>query len=181
MELLSLFWAPLCAVGSHGEAGPNAQVCVSVFGASIVPDRPRLMVILTKTNHTHDLVLAAGTLAITVLREAQLELLWPLGMRSGRDGSKLDGLKFEVTAAGDPYFTDGVGVLRCEVLESNDLGDSTAFLCAVRERRELAGGEPIGWAAAQRVLGAEFMAAYGPKRERDAEVARAAMLWRDGA
>ena len=38
VELLSHFWAPLCAIGSHGPQGPNAQVCVSVFGASIVTE-----------------------------------------------------------------------------------------------------------------------------------------------
>jgi flavin reductase (DIM6/NTAB) family NADH-FMN oxidoreductase RutF len=136
-------------------------------------------VVLTKSNYTHGLVLRGRTLAITVLRESQLQLLWPLGMRSGRDGEKLEGLAFELTEAGDPYFTDGVGFLRCDVIEDYDMGDSTAFLCGVRERRELAGGEPIGWAAAQRILGSEFMAAYGPKREHDADIARATMRWRD--
>jgi len=63
---LSYLWAPLCAVGSHGER-PNAQICVAVFGASIVPDRPRVLVGLWKENHTHDLVARAGTLAVTLL------------------------------------------------------------------------------------------------------------------
>ena len=39
-DVLSHFWAPLCAVGASGSTGPNAQICVSVFGASIVPERP---------------------------------------------------------------------------------------------------------------------------------------------
>ena len=64
---LSQFWAPLCAVGSYGVKGPNAQICVSVFGASVVQDRPRLQVNLWKDNYTHDLVHESGTLAITVL------------------------------------------------------------------------------------------------------------------
>lgn len=56
-DLLSEFWAPLCAVGSHDAAGRlNAQICVSVFGASIVPERPRLLVVLSRTTLTHDLV-----------------------------------------------------------------------------------------------------------------------------
>lgn len=178
MDLLSHFWAPLCAIGGHGDRGPNAQICVSVFGASIVPDRPRLMVILTKANYTHDLVRASGTMTITVLGADQVGLLEPLGMRSGRDGDKLTGIGFELTPQGDPYFKGGVGYLRCDVIEGHDLGDSTAFLCAVRERHELAGGEPIAWAAAQRMVGDAFMAKYSQKRQHDADIARALMAWR---
>jgi flavin reductase (DIM6/NTAB) family NADH-FMN oxidoreductase RutF len=69
-DILSAFWAPLCAVGSHGPQGPNAQVCVSIFGASIVPERPRLLVVLHKTNLTHDLVAESGTLAVTAISPA---------------------------------------------------------------------------------------------------------------
>ena len=66
MDLLSHFWAPLCAIGGHGDRRRTRN---SPFGvrASIVPDRPRLMVILTKANYTHDLVRASGTMTITVL------------------------------------------------------------------------------------------------------------------
>ena len=60
ISVLSHFWAPLCAIGGHGPGGPNAQICVSVFGASIVPERPRLLVVLSKTNHTTGLVAASG-------------------------------------------------------------------------------------------------------------------------
>ena len=55
-DLFSFFWAPLCAVGAHDGEQLNAQICVSVFGASIVPSQPRLLVGLSKTNYTHDLV-----------------------------------------------------------------------------------------------------------------------------
>src|SRR5687768_526075 len=78
-------WEPVCSVGSHGARGVNAQICVSIFGASIVPDRPRLLVMLWKSNYTHDLVHESGTLAITLLSEAQHPLLEPLGLHSGRD------------------------------------------------------------------------------------------------
>ena len=61
-DVLSHFWAPLCAVGAGGPVGPNAQICVSVFGASIVPERPRLLVSLSKTNYTEALVRESGRL-----------------------------------------------------------------------------------------------------------------------
>ena len=182
-DLLSEFWAPLCAVGSHDAAGRlNAQICVSVFGASIVPERPRLLVVLSRTTLTHDLVLESGTLAVTLLAEDQLELLEPLGLRSGRDGEKLSGLPLRTTAAGDPLFTEGVGYLACEALDAVALGDSTAYLVAVRERARLgAAGEargPMRWADARGRIGGDFLGRWAEKSEREQEAARAAMIWR---
>jgi flavin reductase (DIM6/NTAB) family NADH-FMN oxidoreductase RutF len=140
MDFLSWFWAPICAVGAHGAGRVNAQISVSIFGASAVPERPRLLVVLYRPNYTRDLVEQSGTLAVTVLSTAQMELVLPLGTRSGRDGDKLARLEVELTAPGDAYFPAGIGMVSCEVIESFDLGEATAFLCAVRESRALRSG-----------------------------------------
>ena len=177
-DVLSHFWAPLCAVGSHGRAGLNAQICVSVFGASIVPDRPRLLVSLSKTNYTTELVQAAGTLSVTVLAEDQAELLRPLGLRSGRDGNKLADLETGTDRSGDPYFLGGVGLVSCEVLEQFDNGDALLFLVAVRDRQDLGGGRPLPWAEARAIVGEEFLDAWMEKSKREQTAARETMTWR---
>jgi flavin reductase (DIM6/NTAB) family NADH-FMN oxidoreductase RutF len=177
MDVLSAFWSPLCAVGSHGPKGPNAQICVSVFGASIVPDRPRVLVVLHKTNYTHDLVTTAGTLAVTALGEGQSDLLEPLGLASGRDGDKLDGLCYVTTGAGDPYFPGGAGFLEGEMLDTFDLGDATAFLTAVRSR-ETWEAAPLRWHEVKESIGEEFMARWTEKSAREQAAAREMMLWR---
>ncbi len=178
-DVLSYFWAPLCAIGAHGPEGPNAQICVSVFGASIVPDRPRLLVSLSKTNFTHELVQKSGTMTITVLSEQHAELLRPLGLRTGRDGEKLAGLTVELTAGGDPFFPGGVGYADCEVLEVLEAGDSTLFLVAVRSRSDLGGSRPLQWSEAQDVVGEQFLKDWLVKTVREQEAARAIMVWRD--
>lgn len=177
-DLLSWFWAPLCAIGSHGPRGPNAQVCVSVFGASIVPERPRLLVVLSNTNYTTALVRECGTLAVTLLGEAQLGLLEPLGLHSGRERDKLRGLAFALTPSGDPYFPGGCGYAACEVIEAFDTGDSTAFLCAVVER-VTEGGVPLPWQRARELVGDEFLRRWQEKSLREQAAARAHMHWRD--
>lgn len=141
-DLLSHFWAPLCAVGSHGPYGPNAQICVSVFGASIVPERPRLAISLWRSNFTTELVESTGTLSLTLLSRDQLPLLEPLGLVSGRDGPKLGGLEFTLDANSNPLFPGGVGECSCEVISSTSYGDAVSFLCAVTERRSFA-AEPL--------------------------------------
>ena len=177
-DVLSLFWAPLCAVGARGPRGPNAQICVSVFGASIVPERPRLLVSLSKTNYTEGLVRADGRLTVSALGAEQAGLLEPLGLRSGRDGDKLAGLAHETTAWGAPLFPGGAGELECETLDAFDLGDATAFLVAVRERRA-GGAGPLSWAAARERVGEDFLRRWAEKSAREREAARAVMRWRE--
>ena len=177
ISVLSHFWAPLCAVGSHGSQGPNAQICVSVFGASIVPDQPRVLVVLSNTNYTAELVRSAGTLTVSVLSERKAHLLGPLGLRSGRDSPKLDGLEFELTDGGDPYFDGGAGWLSGEVLDAFSFGDSTAFLAAVRE--SVNGNEAsLSWQAAKGIVGQEFLDRWAAKSAVEQAAARQAMTWR---
>ncbi len=176
-DVLSLFWSPVCAVGSHGPAGPNAQICVSVFGAGIVPEQPRILVVLYGGNHTHDLALASGTLAVTVLAEGQEHLVEPLGVTSGATADKLAGLEFALTPAGDPYFPAGVAVIDCAVIETFHLGDATAFLCAVRDRRRLGERVPLHRAAALNAQPAGVLARWAERQAEARDRSRASQHW----
>jgi flavin reductase (DIM6/NTAB) family NADH-FMN oxidoreductase RutF len=159
-DVLSLFWSPICAIGSHGPHGPNAQFCVSVFGAGIVPEQPRIMVILYNTNFTRDLILEQGTLAVTVLANDQAYLFEALGTRSGRSGMKLPEGEYACTNHGDAYFPAGYGLLECVVIEYFDLGDATAFLCAVSDRRRLSGEVPLARSVAMQVQSEAVLARW---------------------
>ena len=177
-SLLSLFWTPVVAVGSHGADGRlNAQIAVSVFGASIVPERARLLCVLYKTNFTHELVTASGSLAVSALEESQTEVLHQLGFVSGRDVDKLAGLEVETTALGNPVLTDSLGWADCEVIESYDLGDATAFLAAVREVRELRDGVPLVWSKVRRELPQEWQDEWDRKIASDMERSLGSMRW----
>ena len=170
-------WEPLCAVGGHDSGAVNAQICVSISGASIVPEQPRLVVMLWKSNYTHDLVMKSGSMAITMLSRGQLHLLDPLGLRTGRDTPKLEGIDVRLTASGDPYFPGGVGYTDCRVLERLDLGDCTAFFVGVRNEERLSSEEPITWQQASELLDKDFLARYGAKFTADRKRAAAEMRW----
>ena len=178
-DVLSLFWSPVCAVGSHGAHGANAQLCVSVFGAGIVPEQPRVMVVLYNTNFTRDLVKHNGTLVVTVLAEGQEYLLGPLGTTSGRESQKLDPTQYAVTAVGDPYFPGGYGMLECDVIEEVDLGDATAFVCAVRSKRRLYGSKPLARHIALAAQPPEVLERWATVQAAAQEASRASQHWRD--
>lgn len=176
-NLLSYFWTPMVAVGCSKNGVPNAQISVSIFGASAVPDQPRLLVVLYKSNFTHDLVLAKRDFSVSLLSEDQAELIPKLGFVSGRDQGKLDGLDFEMTERDNPVFHGSVGWLECSVIEQFDLGDSTAFLSAVRKNERLTEVSPMVWSKVRQRLPDTVREEWDVKISRDIEQYRPLMHW----
>ena len=177
-SLLSLFWTPIVAVGATDGTTPNAQISVSTFGASVVPDRPRLLCILYKANHTHDLVARGESFSLSVLTKEQVDLIPALGFVSGRDSDKLSGLEFQLTERGNPVFPGNLGWLECEVIESFDLGDATAFLGAVLENRRSGVGQPITWSLLSSRLPKDWLITWETKLARDIKHYRGLMHWK---
>src|SRR5438552_18723730 len=98
--LLSQLWTPLIAITASWQGRDNGQIAVSAHGASIVPDRPRVLVQLYKRNLTHDFVRDSEAFALHLLRDDQLELAHRIGFVSGRRGHKLGGIAYQAGPAG---------------------------------------------------------------------------------
>jgi flavin reductase (DIM6/NTAB) family NADH-FMN oxidoreductase RutF len=177
-NLLSLFWTPIVAVGCGGPGGRNAQISVSTFGAGVVPEQPRLLVVLYKQNYTHDLVIAKGDFSLSVLSEAQLHLISALGFETGRETSKLETIDYRLSPRGNPIFDGGAGWLECEVIEAFDFGDSTAFLSGVVENERTSDAAPLVWSRLLPTLPQDWRDQWEEKMARDIECYRALMRWR---
>ena len=142
--LLGGLSAPLAAVSTRAGDVSNAQIAVAITAASIVPHRPRLIVQIYHTNYTHDLIADSGILAVNFLEASQLPLIWQLGMHSGRDGDKLDGIAYATGATGSPLIEGCYGFLDCRVVNAMDGGDMTAFLVEVVAAQPN-GGDRMTW------------------------------------
>ncbi len=146
--LLGGLSAPLAAVSSRAGDVSNAQIAVAITAASIVPQRPRLIVQIYHTNFTHGLIAESGILAVSFLEASQLPLIWQLGMQSGRDGDKLECVSYARGATGSPLIEGCYGYLDCRVVNAMDGGDMTAFLAEVVAGRTN-GGERMTWREAR--------------------------------
>ena len=146
--LLGGLSAPLAAISTRAGDVSNAQIAVAITAASIVPRRPRLIVQIYHTNFTHGLIASSGVLAVNFLERDQLPFIWRLGMHSGRDGDKLDGLSYTTGATGSPLFEGCYGFLDCRVINAMDGGDMTAFLVEAVAART-SGGERMTWREAR--------------------------------
>ena len=172
--LLGGLSAPLAAISTHAGDVSNAQIAVAVTAASIVPQRPRLIVQIYRTNYTHDLIAASGVLAINFLETSQLPLIWELGMHSGRDGDKLEGVSYATGATGSPLLQGCYGFLDCRVVNAMDGGDMTAFLVEALAARTN-GGQRMTWREARPRLPGRWADEWDRKIAGEIDVSLSAM------
>ena len=173
--MMGRLWSPLAAVTSHWEDRDNVQMAVAIAAASIVPDRPRVVVQLYKTNLSHDMVLSSGAFALNFLKPDQLDLIGDFGLASGRDKDKLDGVARTTGRSGSPLLTDCFGYLDCRVVNAMDGGDMTCFLADVVDGKTLDQGEPLWWRDARRDLPKECLERWESKQSSEIATSRATM------
>jgi flavin reductase (DIM6/NTAB) family NADH-FMN oxidoreductase RutF len=99
--------------------------------ASLVPHRPRISLYISKTNFTHDLVMRSGVAGIHILRADQWDLIWHLGLQSGRDVDKLSTVQTHTRTTGVPLIDDVLVAYDCRVINAMDAGAATFFLVDV--------------------------------------------------
>ncbi len=170
--ILGQLWSPIAAVSSHWDEQDNAQLCVSIGGASIVAERPRVVVQIYKTNHSHGMISASGAFALNFPRAGQLEWVRDFGLVSGRDSDKLAGIEFSRGETGSPLFADCWGWLDCRVVNAMDGGDMTCFLAEVVDGRTIGPGQPLWWRDARQRIPEEWMKAYGEKQSGEVAYSR---------
>ncbi len=161
--------------------GPRRGGLIATFvsSASIVAEAPRLLVGLANQHHTRGLVEAGGAMALHLLAEEHLPWVWRFGLRSGRDGDKLDGLPARDGVTGSPLLEGVVGWLEGLVEAKLDTGDRTVYLLDV-----VAGGRerdypPLTLKRMLQLAGPEQLARLKEGMARDSAVDAAAIrAWR---
>ena len=78
---------------------------------------------------------------------------------------------------GNPVFEGSIGWLECSLIETFDLGDSTALLGAVVENHRLTDDEPLVWSKLVPTLPRATRDQWDAKMARDIEHYRALMHW----
>ena len=153
---MSQLWAPLCAVTTRWRGATNGQIAVAVAGASIVRERPRVLVSLWKTSLTHDLVAESKVFALNFLTPMQLDLIKDLGMASGRDRDKLARISCHGGVTGSPLVDGCFGYLDCRVINLMDGGDMTCFLADVVDGG-VVGERSLTWPDARKAIPEEWL------------------------
>ena len=126
--LLRNLTTPVVAITTTAGGVRNGLIVNSAQRASLVPAIPRLSLYISKINYSHDLVYTGGLFTLHLLRNDQWDLIWQLGLQSGRDTDKLDGLEIVEGKTGCPVLANCVAAFECRVVNAMDTGASTFFL-----------------------------------------------------
>jgi flavin reductase (DIM6/NTAB) family NADH-FMN oxidoreductase RutF len=118
----------VCVLTTAHEGRLAGCIVTYVTPASLHADRPRVVVLTSHENLTHELLEASGRLALHPVAHGQEEWVRRFGFRSGRDADKFAGLAWEAGETGAPLLAEALGWLEGRVLGSLDCGDHTAHL-----------------------------------------------------
>ncbi|HXE58357.1 MAG TPA: flavin reductase family protein [Gemmatimonadales bacterium] len=142
-ELLRQLASPVVAITTTCDGRTNGMIMDSAVRASISPAHPRLLVVIHKWHLTHEFIRRTGRFALHLLHRGQLELVYRLGFRSGRDCGyrKLDGIAWHPGRSGLPLLADCLAAFECRVANAMDGGASTIFLADVEHTMQGPGGD----------------------------------------
>ena len=168
--MMGRLWAPLAAVTTHWQGKVNAQIAVAISAASIVPQRPRVLVQIYKGNYSHRLITQSGAFALNFIAPDQLHMIRDFGLVSGVDRDKLAGIEYSKGATGAPLLAGCMGYLECQVVNAMDGGDMTCFLADVVSGASDPDALPISWREARRLIPQEWNDAWDARISKEIEI-----------
>ena len=139
-RILNQLWSPIAALTSHWDGEVNAQICVGISNASIVPEKPRVLVQIYKENYSHLLISKSGAFALNFLSLETTELIKLFGFSSGRHTNKLGNVSYTRKTTGSPILDNCIAYFDCKIINAMDAGDMTCYLADVLESDTLQNG-----------------------------------------
>lgn len=110
------------------------QIATWVTLASLIPETPRVVVILSPHTHTNSLITQSQTFVLNMLASDQSPWLQRFGMISGHTQDKFQGIEVTHTEQGLPILPETCGWARCQITEQMDMGDRIIWVADVLEQ-----------------------------------------------
>ena len=107
------------------------QVATWVTLATLVPDSPRVIVVLSPHTHTSSLLQASQSFVLNMLADDQEDFLESFGLRSGFKRDKFADIQLTRTESGLPVLPETCGWALCKVAQSIDVGDRIIWIADV--------------------------------------------------
>ena len=125
--------------------------CLVGFATQTSIEPPRMLVCISRQNHTHRVAAAADRLGVHVVPADRAELAELFGGQTGDEIDKFARCRWEPHAGGVPVLLDCGSWLVGAVLERLDLGDHEGFLLEPVEARFDERGRELGYHRARRI------------------------------
>lgn len=125
---------PMFVVTARDDDGPSGCLVGFLTQGSIDP--PRLVVLISKANHTYGVATHTSQLVVHFLHEGNLELARLFGEETGDQVDKFDRWDWEsVSGVGPPVLKGTRGWVAGQVLDRMDAGDHVAHVVSVERAR----------------------------------------------
>lgn len=156
-------------ITTHHEGRDNALVATWLVSATLVEDKGRVLVALSPSSLTAELVQASRRFAVQLLSEGQHDHVARLGLSSGREADKLAGLELARTSRGLPLVSGTCGWADCDAVIAT--GTDERLVCLGRVVEEAVDPErrPLTFGKLTQALPKETLRAIEKQRAKDAE------------
>jgi flavin reductase (DIM6/NTAB) family NADH-FMN oxidoreductase RutF len=168
---LSSMWEFPLAITTRHEGKGNGLISLFTSNASTVPEAPRMLIVLSRYNLTHDMVTASGVFAFHLLadepddiRDQSLEIIRILGGKSGREMDKLAPFETITGITGCPILADALCYVEGRVIGKLETEENTIFLGDVVSAGRLREGGRLRSGQARLLLGEEWTDYYYGRR-----------------
>jgi flavin reductase (DIM6/NTAB) family NADH-FMN oxidoreductase RutF len=174
--VLEELWSPVVAVTAAHNGRANGLISSSVVTASILPEAPRISLLLAQEHLTHDLVLASGSFAVHLLPadpvDRSLEVFRMLGFRTGRTADKLGAFPWRPGTTGAPLLDEALAYVEARVVRTLDADDFTVVVADVVAAGRLREGRHLTIADVRAQLTEDDWAAWEARLTEEREEAR---------
>jgi flavin reductase (DIM6/NTAB) family NADH-FMN oxidoreductase RutF len=174
--VLEELWGPIAALTAAHEGRANGLITSTAVTASLVPEAPRVTVLLARSSLTHDLVCASGAFALHLLAaeppEPSVGLFRRLGFHSGRAGSKLDGVAWQPGTTGAPVLGEALAFVEARVVERLETREIAVVVGEVVAGGRLREGGVLTIDAVRPRLSDADLAAWETRRQEELRQAR---------
>ena len=174
--MLEELWSPVAALTAAHDGRANGLITSTAVTASLLPETPRISVVLSRASLTHDLALAAGAFALHLLpgqpAARALATFRALGFSSGRTGDKLAHIRWRSGTTGAPLLDDAVAYVEARVAATLEADDVTLVLADVVAGERLRDGPYLTIEQVRARLTHEELVAWEARREQELSEAR---------
>lgn len=133
-------WIVTAATG-NGRRGGLLATAVTVD--SLDPQRPKLLVGITPSHYTAELIGASETFVAHLLRPDQAAVAWNFADGSGRDRDKLAALATNDSPQGAPILVDCLAWLECRLVNRFIAADRLFYWADITDAQTVSPGPPL--------------------------------------
>jgi flavin reductase (DIM6/NTAB) family NADH-FMN oxidoreductase RutF len=145
--VLEELWSPVAALTAAHDGRANGLITTSALTASILPEAPRISVLLAHEHLTHELALASGAFAVHLLPaepvDPSIEIFRTLGFRSGHRANKLATIPWRQGETGAPVLEEALAYVEARIARTLDADDATVILADVVAAERLRDGRHL--------------------------------------